>query len=258
MNRIEFMTRLEKILKDIPSDERAEALSYYEDYFEDAGKENEEKIISELVSPERVAAIIKAGLKSEDETGETGEFTETGYHDTRFEQKDSPAQRKEREEKEKDAYSYQGSSDKDYSYRNSSDRDYSYQGSTGPRSSNVLKIILVILIALVISPVAVPLLIAAIATVIGIVVAAFGLFAGLAIGAFAMMIAGVVIFIMGIGGILLFFPSAVFACGIGLIVFALGLAATVGTVKLCIIIYPAMFRGIVNIVRWPFHRKVVS
>ena len=41
MNRIEFMTELERLLKEIPEEERREAIQYYEDYFADAGLENE-------------------------------------------------------------------------------------------------------------------------------------------------------------------------------------------------------------------------
>ena len=63
MNRAEFMSALEKLLVSISEDERAEALQYYEDYFEDAGPENEEQVIKELGSPEKVAAIIWADIR---------------------------------------------------------------------------------------------------------------------------------------------------------------------------------------------------
>ena len=56
MNRQEFMRRLEQLLEGIPEEEKREAIAYYTSYFEDAGEENEEKIIRELESPEKVAA----------------------------------------------------------------------------------------------------------------------------------------------------------------------------------------------------------
>ncbi len=62
MNRREFMRRLENLLWDIPEQERSEALQYYNDYFEDAGTENEAKVIISLISPERVAENIKNDL----------------------------------------------------------------------------------------------------------------------------------------------------------------------------------------------------
>ena len=85
MNRIEFMTELEKLLKEIPEEERKEAMQYYEDYFADAGLENEQHVISELESPKKVAQTIKAGLRGRGE--ESSEYRETGYTDTRFEEK---------------------------------------------------------------------------------------------------------------------------------------------------------------------------
>lgn len=65
MSRQEFMERLNRLLSDIPVNERQEALDYYENYFEDAGPENEAKIIEELESPEKVAASIKKDLFGE-------------------------------------------------------------------------------------------------------------------------------------------------------------------------------------------------
>lgn len=81
MNRAEFMRQLERLLQDISENERLEALEYYNNYFEDAGPENEAKVIQELGSPGKVAAIIKADLAGGQE--EFGEYTERGYEDAR-------------------------------------------------------------------------------------------------------------------------------------------------------------------------------
>jgi uncharacterized membrane protein len=83
MSRIDFINELESLLSDIPIDEKEEALQYYNDYFEDAGADHEEEIIKELVSPQRVAAIIKAELDANSADRENrGYFTEKGYQDT--------------------------------------------------------------------------------------------------------------------------------------------------------------------------------
>ncbi len=65
MNRAGFMSQLESYLADIPAAEREEALQYYNDYFEDAGAENEPSVISSLGSPREIADNIKAELKGE-------------------------------------------------------------------------------------------------------------------------------------------------------------------------------------------------
>ena len=48
MNRVEYMTRLAAMLQDIPVEERQEAMKYYNDYFDEAGEENEEKSCSRI------------------------------------------------------------------------------------------------------------------------------------------------------------------------------------------------------------------
>ena len=58
MNRFEYMRRLEALLSDISPSEKEEALTYYNDYFNDAGQENEQQVISELGKPFALAKSI--------------------------------------------------------------------------------------------------------------------------------------------------------------------------------------------------------
>ena len=60
MNRSEFFKKLEQGLARVPKEERDTALDYYNEYFDDAGPENEQKVIEELGSPAQIAARIKA------------------------------------------------------------------------------------------------------------------------------------------------------------------------------------------------------
>lgn len=48
MNRADYMAALRRALSVLPEEERANALRYYEEYFDDAGPENEAKAIEEL------------------------------------------------------------------------------------------------------------------------------------------------------------------------------------------------------------------
>mgnify|MGYP006922422652 CR=1 FL=1 len=41
-----------------PAEERRDAMKFYNDYFDDAGEENEQQVIAELGDPAQVAAII--------------------------------------------------------------------------------------------------------------------------------------------------------------------------------------------------------
>lgn len=90
MNQETFLNQLEGLLSDIPEDERREALEYYRCYFEDAGIENEESVLAELVSPERVAQTIKADLQGDIADGG---FTERGYEE--FTEKSVPGTREQ-------------------------------------------------------------------------------------------------------------------------------------------------------------------
>ncbi len=82
MNRDEFMRELEYLLADIPDEEKEDAIEYYRDYLEEAGPENEDSVIREFGSPERIAAMIRADMNGHLKEG--GEFTESGYQDERF------------------------------------------------------------------------------------------------------------------------------------------------------------------------------
>lgn len=63
MNRAEYLAALRRALSVLPEEERASALSYYEEYFDDAGPENEAKAIEELGEPAKVAAQILADYR---------------------------------------------------------------------------------------------------------------------------------------------------------------------------------------------------
>ena len=73
MNRVEFMTELASLLQDVPVEERREAMRYYNDYFDEAGKENEAQAISDLGSPARVAEKIKEDLRGPEQKTSAGE-----------------------------------------------------------------------------------------------------------------------------------------------------------------------------------------
>ena len=62
MNRTEFMEQLEVLLQSISPGEKEEALQYYNDYFDDAGAENEQKVLEALGNPAKVAENIRREL----------------------------------------------------------------------------------------------------------------------------------------------------------------------------------------------------
>jgi uncharacterized membrane protein len=58
MTRADFLFELHRRLKKLPLSEVEEAMSYYEEYFEEAGPAGEQELIFRLGSPAQVASVI--------------------------------------------------------------------------------------------------------------------------------------------------------------------------------------------------------
>lgn len=65
MNKEQFMKELEKKL---PNEEKEAALTYYEEYFEEAGKENESQVILELGDISKIANQIMVNFIGKEST----------------------------------------------------------------------------------------------------------------------------------------------------------------------------------------------
>ena len=68
MNREQFIAQLARLLQDLPPAERQEAIRYYQEYFDDAGEENEDAVIQELGSPGKhqgKPAVWRIDIRSE-------------------------------------------------------------------------------------------------------------------------------------------------------------------------------------------------
>ena len=64
MNRTEFMRQLESLLQNISATEREEALQYYNEYFNDAGPENEQSDASQTAQAQVVSPQKKEGMST--------------------------------------------------------------------------------------------------------------------------------------------------------------------------------------------------
>lgn len=221
MNRTRFMKELEQLLWDLPCNERTEAIQYYNDYFDDAGPENEARVIKELESPEKVARTIREGMS------ENGEYTERGYEDDRFRQS-------------------QELSD----YR----KEPEAAGAFAPRTPNLWKLLSVVLLCLILLPIIVPVF----AAVLGILLAVFlgigGLILGAVLAAVALPIAGIVL--IGLAFYNLFFLPAVGITlgGIGCILLAVGILLFLLAVWAGKSFLPFCIRSIVSVIRYPLRK----
>lgn len=228
MDRKKFMEELAFLLQDVDDLEREEAMQYYQDYFDEAGVENEQQVISDLGSPERVAAIIKAGLK--DQFDQDIEYSEKGMDNSNYKQASEIIDAKIISEEEVE--SDDSKSDDGQHFRGNPDRN------------KILLVLIIIGALFLILPVG--------AGVFGVGVGIFGGILGLAfgilfggIGCLAGAIACIVKAFMVMAG----FPGA------GLILLALGFVLVALTVfffwmaKGLIKLIPAIIRGVVNVCR---------
>ncbi|MGE8001363.1 DUF1700 domain-containing protein [Lysinibacillus sp. NPDC093190] len=66
MNRASYLKKLRGKLQRLPAHEVDAALAYYEEYFDEAGEENEQRVIQQLGSPSHVASQIMADYALKD------------------------------------------------------------------------------------------------------------------------------------------------------------------------------------------------
>lgn len=246
MNRQEFMKELEYLLMDIPEEEKQDAVAYYRDYLEDAGDEHESEVIQEFGSPERVAAIIRADLGGNLEEG--GEFTETGYQDERFREPGYQVVKRQSSAGETDwqevgdiqdtveAERKTGAFGQEQAFGGSGSGSGRNGGllSKGSIGSTILKLILVILLFCVVSPVLLGVGGGAMGIAVGGLALILTLFALAGVLTITAWIGAAALIVVGIGITFSASPWAgVFVAGCG--VLALGLAM-IGVV-VCILIY---------------------
>ena len=222
MSRWEFMRRLEELLSDISPSEREEALQYYNDYINDAGRENEAEAIRSLGSPEQVAKSIKEGLG-------LGETTNTGYTECAY---------------ESDTYSSDTYSGDTYTSGTNTQQGVE---NDSPKKDKlpVWAIVLIVIGCILLSPAILGLLGGILGGITGIIGAIFGIIVGVGATAIALVIAGIALIIAGFGTIIVHPLVFVGLLGAGLICIALGILLTMLEVFLCGICIPEGVKGII-------------
>lgn len=186
MTKQEFLQRLNRLLADVTQEEREEALRYYEEYFDEAGPEQEQAVLAELGSPEKVAAIIKANVP--------GSRIPPRYQTQGAGQAAGAAA---------GAAQYAGPSQ--------------YPGA-GPKTGDRTMFWVVVAAAILLSP----LWLSALGTALGMLVTVAVTGAGLAFSGAVMVIAGIVVVIKGFLTIWTGLGTALLVAGLGVLDIALG------------------------------------
>lgn len=213
MTKYEFLGDLSRLLSDIPKEEREQALSYYEDYFADAGKENEEAILEELGTPQEVAKQILE--ESEQEI---------------------PVSQGKIEEKN-EVFHYE---ENQQNFSNESEQKKRWTWDTSH-----------ILLAIILAVVAFPALFAGVCAVgsvlLGVVCALFFGSFGIGIAGICLCLSGGVLVFVGIASITAGVGTMFLYAGVGLLLFGIGLLMAKGSSEVMFHGIPALFMGIKNL-----------
>ena len=217
MTKEQFLFQLEQKLLDIPEDERAEAMEYYRDYFNDAGSENEEQVIAELGSPDKVAASIKEGLRAgREDAGTVGQPPQTRGTAKSFCEAN-------RDRKQTDSRS---------------------------------KWILIILVAIFTFPFWIGIVGALFGILVAIVAVIFSLLVAAVALAGVGVVVGLICFIVGIVRFFTGGPvSGLMTVSAGLLLFAMGCLCTAALIFVLGQVIPWMLRGLSNLLHNGFHRR---
>lgn len=224
MSRWEFMRRLEELLFDISPNEREEALQYYNDYFNDAGRENEKEVIEALGSPEQVAKIVKDGLS---ENGTQGEFTESGFTNARTSSQNAVMKRNVEMSQKANGF-VEGAN------AQGADSSSIKRGSAGDGTGAGIQveekegmptwaIVLIVIGCVFLSPVILGGVCAAGSALLGVVAAILGVVLGFGIAMLALFVAAAALFIAGFSCILVHPAAGIGLLGGGCICASLGI-----------------------------------
>ena len=264
MNRAEFMNRLTALLTDVSPTEREEAIQYYNDYFDDAGVENEESVIASLGTPEELARSIKAGLN---DGGNTGEFTEAGFKGYSESRQNEVMQTGQNDNASSGSYtdgqkSPYGQTSYGQRAGQSPYGQTSYgqnaQGSTGngtqKKQMSGGMIALIVIAVILSSPLWIGLLGGLFGVVVGLLATLLSLFvAFMALGA-ALAGGGIALFIAGFATLFSAPFAGICLIGGGMVLFAIGLVFIWLMVLVIGTAVPALIRGVVKLCNRIFHR----
>lgn len=239
MSRNEFMKQLEALLQNISPAEREEALQYYNDYFDDAGAENEQSVIEALGNPARVAENIKRDLYG------------NGYGDSSYQRvsaSDKAVIPYGQEAEKEDGWD-NGTNGKSDAGQNSQ-----YHGNHVVTAENDKKlstgmIVLIVILCIIGSPILLSMASGLIGVLVGVITTWFALILAFGIAAIAFIL---VALLLAVIGIMCIFTEPFVAIGLiggGMLCGGLGILFLMLTVAMAGIATPAICNGIVGLVR---------
>ena len=243
MNREQFIAQLARLLQDLPPAERQEAIRYYQEYFDDAGEENEDAVIQELGSPGKVAASIRANLQ---------------YGGSTFGANDTDMENTGTESQTKDADGWQnadtqGQSGQQQTWQNRSTQSpYAMQARKPKRGVGGWALLIIILVFA--SPMLLGVGGGALGIFIGILATVFALWISFFAVAIGMIGGGIAVLIKGILHAISSPAAGLVSMGGGLICIALGILCAVFFLWFTFQLCPRVLRATLNFISRIVHK----
>lgn len=252
MSRWEFMRQLEELLSDISPNEREEALQYYNDYFNDAGRENEQEVIKALGSPGQVARIVRDGLG---ENANQGEFTENGFKSGSTQPQNIIIKRTVEDNRQTESGQQAGNAGSSYAGNASASEEQQAAGSGSEEGMPAWAIVLIVIGCIFLSPVIFGLAISGLAVIASLFIGVFAVVLGIGIAMVVLFIVALALVTAGFGTMI---PHPIAGMGLiggGCICAALGILFMLVLVFLLGKCIPGICQGIAYIFKKIFDRK---
>jgi uncharacterized membrane protein len=245
-----YLAELRRLLAKLPEEERQAALTYYEEYFDDAGAEETERVLSELGPAQALAEQILAGFNRNYldavPTNSSASLPARPEEVAEARRAEEEARKKAEEERLAAAHAAAGEQAK------------VRVGPKGPPPSRSGASILLIVVLVIL---ALPLLLPLFFTVFGLIIGLMALILGLGLGFFgvvlALLVGGVVLLAAGFSLMFVHILHAFIACGAGLMLLGAGAVMLVISLYLLVKVIPALLRFLGRLLMWPFKGRGV-
>lgn len=214
MIRSEFMKKLEQFLAELSPQERQEAIDYYNSYMDDAGIGINDTVPESIGTPEEVAKELKRSILNPDTDFIADEKININVPD------------------------------KKNMYSNFNNKKKSMSGN---------EIALIVIIAILTSPIWITIVMAAFSVVVGVVAVAFGL----GVAFISLIIAGVALVIAGFAVLLTETATAVGLIGAGFIVMSIGIVLSICVVNCIAVFIPWVIKSISKLAKKIMKKEAV-
>lgn len=234
MTREEYFMCLEGYLKELTYEECKEALQYYENYFDEAGPENEQEVIEQLGSPKQLAESI---LRSE---GIGDGTNENKTYEKHKEANVIPyGDNKDNEQNDKGNNSYANYSSGASAFNGTN------ESSKKDDEDRIVRIIILIVVVIAGFPI--------LASIFGVIV---GIVAALFFGGFGLVLGGISGIIGSIATIIkLGFGMGMMFFGLSLILIAVGMFLFFLLYAICRYLVPVCIRNLKKLWNWILVKK---